>query len=67
MTQNQLDRVGYFLSDLQQALPVNSGWYCWTNRPDMGLQIQKGIDGPQITLHPDGTWSADEAITGVSE
>ena len=56
LSMNEADRVGYFLNDLQAALPMDSGWYTYTNRIDMGLVIQKGLSGPEIALYMDGTW-----------
>ena len=62
MNQNEMDRVGYFLDALQAALLMDSGWYCWTNRPDIGLVIEH--KDQRITLLSDGTWRA-EGIEGV--
>lgn len=44
-----------FLEELQDALPMDSGFIVSTNRPDMGWLVYHP-DGRSVTLLENGTW-----------
>ena len=55
---SKMEGARRFLSQMQAAFPMDSNWYCYTNRPDCGLMIAHGAetDAPSLTLFEDGTW-----------
>ena len=59
---SKMEFAGRFLAQMQAVFPMDSNWYCYTNRPDMGLVIAHGAerDAPSITLYENGTWKINE-------